>query len=202
MPLPTALEHVQDELQKFFGAAENDFAAYKLELRSTDDAAWAQFREDFIESLRKRSSLADETRHAYLANAMIALVRAEIAEEAGENERSWYHVSLARYQLGMVEGDFAASSRVETFRRAGRLGSDETREKRKSIPNQVKALLVSQRPAAGWVSYKHAAEGIAQELGNYLTDGNIEGFSNYPFEYILRLLKESASMQRAFQGQK
>jgi hypothetical protein len=201
--LRVALARIDADLAgKLFSEAEDSYAAYKRAAQGEADLTSPHLRERLIAELTGSHPL-NSIRWSYLADALIALVRAERAAVDGMDNYAWHYVSEARYRIGMAEGDYIALERKDQQRISGRKGAEKRAEKlagrREPVVYKCSELLRSVRPLEGWASPQAAAERITQELADFIAENKIRGFSDYPFEYIIHLIKDHPLVQKAFE---
>jgi hypothetical protein len=201
--LRVALARIDADLAgKLSSGADDSYAAYKRAAQGETDLTPPHVRERLSAELSETHPF-NSIRLSYLADALVALVRAERAAVDGMDNYAWHYVSEARYRIGMAEGNYIALERKDVKRISGLKGGEKHAEKlagrREPVAYRCSELLRSMRPPGGWASPQAAAERITQELADFIADNEIRGFSDYPFEYVIRLMKDHPLVQKAYE---
>lgn len=198
--LDAALVNLDMDLSaKMFPGAEAGYVACKLAAKDKDRLDSPEVHKGLV-AQQPQSDLPGAVRRSYLAYALVALIHAERAAAGGQDACAWHHISEARYRVGMAEADYIAVNRMDRLRTGGRKGRRSLAAKRESIAQECAALLCSLRPKQGWASYEAAAEGIVEEVADFIARRDIPGISEYPDDYVLRLMKSHPEVQKAFLG--
>lgn len=100
----------------------------------------------------------------------------------------------------MAEADYIAMHRIDRLRESGRKGRRSLAARRETIAQECAALLCSLRPKQGWASYEAAVERIVEEVADFIARREIPGISEYPDEYVLRLMNNHPEVHKAFIG--
>jgi hypothetical protein len=110
----------------------------------------------------------DATSRGYTADAWIALTRAELALQTGEQEQARSHLLRAEDFQKLACESYEANAPKAIRRLSGSKGGQKTAEHTEGVIELCASLLWERRPPSGWTTPRNAAKALFAEVDDFL----------------------------------